>query len=198
MSLESSSLIFSVSNKLRNMLSEFLKIREEDILMDSPGELEPIPDDGLSLFLYKLSENPSLKNQDFVQDRYVNSVRLRNPPLALDLFYLIIPFGNSETRQIILEKVMQLFYDYPILDKSLLSDDLVNSGNHELKILFNEITIDDLNKIWSLFPNKPYRLSISYMITPLMIPSSIERAISRVVTKENEYYTKSDEISKER
>ena len=93
---------------------------------------------------------------------------------------------------------MQLFHDYPILDKTLLSDDLVNSGNHELKILLDEITIDDLNKIWSLFPNKPYRLSISYMITPLMIPSSIERAISRVVTKENEYYTKSDEISKER
>ena len=86
MSLETSSLIFSVSNTLRNMLSEFLKIREEDILLDSPGELEPIPDDGLSLFLYKLSENPSLKNQDFVQDRYVNPVRLRNPPLVFRSF----------------------------------------------------------------------------------------------------------------
>jgi hypothetical protein len=198
MSLEASSLIFSVSNTLRNMLSEFLKIREEDIVLDSPGELEPIPDDGLCLFLYKLSENPSLKNQDLVQEGHVNPVKLRNPPLALDLFYLIIPFGKSESRQIILEKVMQLFHDYPILDKTLLSDDLVNSGNHELKILLDEITIDDLNKIWSLFPNRPYRLSISYMITPLMIPSSIERAISRVVTKENEYYTKADETNKER
>ena len=195
MSLEASSLIFSVSNTLRNMLSEFLKIREEDIVLDSPGELEPIPDDGLSLFLYKLSENPSLKNQDFVQDGYFNPVRLRNPPLVLDLFYLVIPFGNSESRQIILEKVMQLFHDYPILDKSLLSDDLINSGNQELKILLNEITIDDLNKIWSLFPNKPYRLSISYMITPLMIPSSrtTERAISRVISKETQHYQKVNE-----
>jgi hypothetical protein len=197
MSLEASSLIFSVSNTLRNMLSEFLKIREEDIVLDSPGELEPIPDDGLSLFLYKLSENPSLKNQDFVQERYVNPLSLRNPPLVLDLFYLIIPFGNSESRQIILEKVMQLFHDYPILDRTLLSDDLVSTGNHELKILLNEITIDDLNKIWSLFPNKPYRLSVSYMITPLMIPSSIERAISRVITKETEHFIKSDELNKE-
>jgi hypothetical protein len=200
MSLESSSLIFSVSNKMRNMLSEFLKIREEDILMDSPGELEPIPDGGLSLFLYKLSENPSLKNRDFIQDRYANPLRLRGPPLALDLFYLIIPFGNSESRQIILEKVMQLFHDFPILDKSLLSDDLVNSGNHELKILLNEITIDDLNKLWSLFPNKPYRLSISYMVTPLMIPSSriTDFDISRVVTKETEHFLNTDKIKRER
>src|SRR6476619_3375135 len=129
MSIESSSLIFSVSNTLRNILTEFLKIREEDILLDSPGELEPMPDNGLSLFLYKISENPSLKNQDFITERYINPVRLRNQPLALDLFYLIIPFGNSETRQIIIEKVMQLFHDFPILDKSLLSDDLLNSEN---------------------------------------------------------------------
>src|SRR5215210_1996210 len=111
MSIEASSLIFSVSNTLRSMLSEFLKIREEDILFDSPGELEPIPDNGLSLFLYRLSENISLKNQDFVQDRHVNPVRLRNPPLVLDLYYLLVPFGNSETRLIVLEKVMQLFHD---------------------------------------------------------------------------------------
>jgi hypothetical protein len=195
MSIETSSLIFSVSNTLRNMLSEFLKIREEDILLDSPGELEPMPDSGLSLFLYKISENPTLKNQDFTTERYINPVRLRNPPLALDLFYLIIPFGNSETRQIILEKVMQLFHDFPILDKSLLSDDLANSENNEIKILLNEITIDDVNKIWSLFPNKPYRLSISYMITPLLIPSSrtTERVISRVISKESHHYIRQEE-----
>jgi hypothetical protein len=195
MSIESSSLIFSVSNTLRNMLSEFLKIREEDILLDSPGELEPMPDNGLSLFLYKISENPSLKNQNFITERYINPVRLRNPPLALDLFYLIIPFGNSETRQIILEKVMQLFHDFPIVDKSLLTDDLLNSENHEIKILLNEITLDDVNKIWSLFPNKPYRLSISYLITPLLIPSSrtTERAISRVISKESHHYIKQEE-----
>src|SRR5262245_13226802 len=200
MSIETSSLIFSVSNTLRKMLNEFLKIREEDVLFDSPGELEPIPDNGLALFLYKLSENPSLKNRDVEQDRYVNPVLLKNPPLPLDLFYLIIPFGNSENRQIILEKVMQLFHDFPILDKSLLSDDLRNSGNHELKILLNELTSDDMNKIWSLFPNKPYRLSISYIITPLMIPSSrtIEAAVSRVLTKDSQYYLKSDEFEVER
>ena len=166
--------------------------------MDSPGELEQIPDDGLSLLLYKLSENPSLKNQDFIQERHVNPVRLRNPPLALDLFYLIIPFGNSESRQVILERVMQLFHEFPILDQSLLSDDLVNSGNHELKILLNEITLDDLNKIWSLFPNKPYRLSISYMVTPLMIPSSrtTERTVSRVITKETEHFLKTEKLKK--
>jgi hypothetical protein len=35
------------------------------------------------------------------------------------------------------------------------------------------------------------------MITPLMIPSSIERAISRVITKETEHFIKSDELNKE-
>ena len=135
-----------------------------------------------------------------MQDIYMNPARLKNPPLSLDLFYLIIPFGNSENRQIILEKVMQLFHDFPILDKPLLSDDLVNSGNHELKILLNELTADDMNKIWSLFPNKSYRLSISYMITPLMIPSSrtIERAVSRVLIKDSQYYLKSDEFEVEK
>ncbi len=195
MSLESSSLIFSVSNTLRKMVSEFLEIREGDILLDSPGELEALPDTGLSLFLYKLSENPSLKNKDFVQDTYLNPAILKKPSLALDLFYLIVPFGNSESRQILLERVMQLFHDFPILDKSLLSDDLTNSGNHDIKIFLNELTPDDINRIWGLSPNKPYRLSMSYMVTPLLIPSSkvTESIISRVISKESHYYRKANE-----
>lgn len=187
MSVEASSLIYLLNDTLRKMISKFLKIDETEINLDSPGDLDHTPDKGLSLFLYRIMENSSLRNQDVVPEAFVNPVRLRNAPLALDLFYLIIPFGDSESRLILLEKVMQLFHDFPILDSSLLPAGLINTGNREVKILFNDYSIEDANKLWSLFPNKPYRLSLSYLITPLIIPSSriSERAISRVITKDS-------------
>jgi Pvc16 N-terminal domain len=193
MSIETSSLIFSVSNTIRKTLSNFLKIREEDIIFDSPADLDSIPDSGLTIFLYRIMENPHLKNQDLTPELFTNPVKLRGPPLALDLNYLIIPFGNSENRLILIEKVMQLFHDFPIFESSLLNEDLINSGNKEIKIYLNEFSMDEVNKIWTLFPNKPFRLSLSYIVSPLLIPSSRfeKESYSRVISKQTHIGRKS-------
>ena len=171
MSANSSSLIFSASRLLRIILSDFLEITEDDIRFESLGELTTIPDRGLSLFLYKISENPHLKNQDSAPDFYSNPAFLRNPPIALDLYYLLTPFGNSEQRIITLENIIQFFHDNPIINESMLSESLLNSGNKEIKVLLNDMTVEQLNSLWNMFPNTQYRPTVSYLLSPLIIPS---------------------------
>ena len=192
MSSNSSSLIFSVSSSLRILLSNFLQITEADIRFESIGELTTVPDKGLALFLYKVAENPHLKNHDSAPDFYSNPVFLRNPPIVLDLYYLITPFGNSEQRLITIEGVLQFFHDNPIVSESMLSESLLDSGNKEIKVLLNDMTIEQLNSLWNMFPNTQYRPSLSYLLSPLFIPSNkvSDLGLSRVTTETFSYFKK--------
>ncbi len=185
MSRVTNSLIISLTNSLRDVISNSIGINQSDIRFDSVGELTHLPDQGLSLFLYKISENPFLKNQDSSPETYSNPVKLRNPPLVLDLHYLVTPFGNSDNRLIVLEQILKLFHDFPTITKSMMSEPLIEAGNDEIKIFLTEMSVEQLNSLWNMFPNIQYRPTLTYIVSPLMIPSSriTEPAISRVISK---------------
>jgi hypothetical protein len=153
------------------------------VILDSPGDIAaPSTQDQLSLFLYQISENPYLKNQDFTQ---IGSNTFQSPPLILDLFYLLTPYAKDrEEEQIILAEIMQLFYDNGILSGTILGDSLLKSGNTELRVIMNAIGLDQLNLLWGMFPNKSYRIGLSYIVTPLRIPSIREIETQRVIHKE--------------
>jgi hypothetical protein len=40
-----------------------------------------------------------------------------------------------------------------------------------------------MNRLWGIFPNKPYRLSVAYLVTPVKVPSGRIVAIKRVLEK---------------
>jgi hypothetical protein len=197
LSFDPGSLIRDVSNSLRAKLLARLgeidsELTENDIRLESPSEIEGNPERGLALFLYKISENAFLKNQDYTETYYRDPVELRNPDLALDLFYLVIPFGLAERRQVTLARVLQLLYFEPILrnipDKEpILTEELVNSGNHEIRIILADMTMEQQNNLWSMFPNSAYRLSLSYLVTPLYIRDSGIREYERVISKDSYY-----------
>ncbi len=151
-----------------------------EITFKSPKEIK---DDGgntnnaISLFLYQVLENPFHKNEELQR---VGNSRLHFPPLGLDLFYLITPYHDDKTQEkVILGKVMQIFHDTAILNGSILQGAL--KGTDEvIKILVNPITLDDLTKIWSAFQEVAYRLSLSYLVTPVSLESTREVGIQRV------------------
>lgn len=185
MSLGTNSLIISLTNSLRDVISNSVGINQSDIRFDSVGELTHLPDQGLSLFLYKISENIFLKNQDSSPETYSNPVKLQNPPLVLDLHYLVTPFGNSDNRLIVLEQILKLFHDFPTITKSMMSEPLIEAGNDEIKIFLTEMSVEQLNSLWNMFPNIQYRPTLTYIVSPLIIPSSriTEPAVSRVISK---------------
>ena len=99
------------------------------ITLSSPEEIKKA-DEKLSLFLYQVTEDAYLKNEEM---QVVNSTKLKYPPLTLSLFYLVTPnTGNSVNDHRILGKVMQIFYDNTILRGSVLHESLVDE---ELKLI---------------------------------------------------------------
>jgi len=174
------------------MLSTHLGIAEADIRFDSLGELTNIPDIGLSMFLYRIAENSHLKNIDSGESFYMNPILLQKPPIALDLYYLMAPFGNSEQRLVTLENIIQFFHSNPVINEDFLSPEVLESGNKEIKILMNDITVEQLNSLWNMFPNAKYRPIVSYLLSPLLINPTIPSDVTapRALTGNFTYVSK--------
>lgn len=191
-------LVRDVTDLLKNLIQNNIGELNSPtaVTLDSPGDIAaPSTQDQLSLFLYRISENPFLKNQEMVQ---IGPDKLQASPLVLDLFYLLTPYAKDrEAEQIILAKLMRLFYDNAILSGTILGDSLLESGNTELKVIMNAIDLNQLNVLWGMFPNKSYRIGLSYIITPLIIPSTRELGAQRVIRKEIDiFYQKTKKATK--
>jgi hypothetical protein len=73
---------------------------------------------------------------------------------------------------------MQIFHDNAILRGSVLHESLVGE---ELRLILSPLSTDELNKIWSIVSgSKPYKLSVSYEVTPVRIKSMRVREVRRV------------------
>lgn len=162
-------------NIIRSMIAS-----EDQITLSSPEDIEP--DKKLSLFLYQVTENAYLKNNEM---QIVNPTKQKYPPLSLNLFYLVTPhIQNRENDHIILGKVMQIFHDNSILRGSVLQGSLVG-GREELRLMLSPLSVEDLDKLWNVvFKSKPYKLSVCYEVTPVQIESLREREVKRITERE--------------
>lgn len=178
--MENFTILRDVSESLRAFLRQNIpELSEEDsIIFDSPAELKTANTTKLSFFLYHIVENSYLRN---AEQEFTESNQMKNPPLIIDLFYLITPFAQTrETEYIILERIMRLFHDVCVLKGPMLQGSLEASGNHEIRIVSNPIPLEELNRLWERFHDKPFKLSVSYLLSPVRIPSEIKRDISIV------------------
>jgi hypothetical protein len=161
-------------------------ITKPEVILESPEEIEDEKKAKVSLFLYQIFENPYLKNEEPAQ---FDDTNLLLPPQSLDLLYLVTPYSKDRTQEkYILGKVMQIFYDNSILTGTVLQGASLRETDEEIKLIFNPISLEDLTKIWSAFRKVPYRLSISYLVTPVKIDSRRKMAMQKVVSKDMAYY----------
>lgn len=137
----------------------------------------------LSLFLYRIVENPEMKNRPLEQK---NGNLLQYPPLSLNLFYLVTPLikGNdsAENSHKLLSKAMQIFYDNAIVQETALQGTPPDRPK-ELRIILNPISLEDITKLWSSFM-RPYHLSVSYEVKVVYIDSERETEAERVRRKQ--------------
>ncbi len=144
---------------------------EDQVTLDHPYKLlgdsgEP-KNNSLSLFLYRVMENPDLKNQRPIAS---GASTYAYPPLELNLHYLITPLTNSaDNNHRLLGKAMQIFFDAPILKGSALQSELKGSTD-ELRLILNPVSLEDVTKLWSAFM-RPYQLSVAYEVKVLAIDS---------------------------
>jgi len=178
-------ILLDISDSLGNLIQKkVIELPDENaIVLDSPVDIEANSNTRLSIFLYQVVENSFMKN---VEPEYVGRDRMQYPPLLVDLYYLFTPYAkNRETELIIIEKLLQVFHDNAVLKNELLKESLKESGNDEIRIVPNNVSFEEINKLWERFPNKAFKLSVSCILTPIRIPSEKPLAvIKRVIQKE--------------
>ena len=181
---------YTVIDDITNSMLNLIKTNSDGLLLPdhisaaSPADITDDNPPRLSLFLYQIGENEHLKNQGMQQ---TDAGQLRYPPLSLNLYYLMTSYAQSrDTEHQIIGRAMQILYDNTVIRGSLLQGSL--SGMFEqIIVVLNPIPLDDMNKLWSMFGSKPYRLSITYKVSTALIDSTRERSGDRVIQRTINY-----------
>ncbi|MFH1217128.1 MAG: DUF4255 domain-containing protein [Pseudomonadota bacterium] len=183
--MSESTAIGMVSESLRNLLLGEMNLTPEvDVTILSPHESGV--DRRVNLYLYKVVESPTLRNQDW-QARADAPGRLVPPPLSLHLHYLLTPHalndqvtGNAASHEI-LGEAMRILYENPVIPDDYLATGL-DGAREQIKVMQNPIELEELATLWSTF-SQPYRLSVAYEVGVVqldMLPAR-ERALAKRV-----------------
>ncbi|GAA6614236.1 DUF4255 domain-containing protein [Scytonema sp. NUACC26] len=155
----------------------------------------------INLFLYQVTQN---RNVDWVsqelrqhRDRLTKEALSKNPPLALDLHYLLTVYGAKDFQaEILLGYVMQLLHETSIITHDSIYTALknaseVNTSNvlsqalatvsisnlaeqiGQIKISPEFFSMEETSKIWSILQTQ-YRPSIGYQVSMVVIDSQSE------------------------
>ena len=144
---------------------------ENRISLESPFDLSGNDAVRVSLYLYRVAEDASTKNQFDVSG---NGARSRKPPLTLDLYYLVTPLvGPPREQQIVLGKVMQVFFDRAILEGADLVGSLA-AADEPLRVILNPVTLEETTRVWQAL-EMSYRLSVCYVVRVAMVDSTREQ-----------------------
>lgn len=185
--MSTSTAIGMVSESLRTLLINEMMISSNfNVTVLGPDE-ESTYDRRINLFLYKVQENPVLKNQDWEVKRG-SPTQLVPPPLSLNLFYLMTPYyhpndpetGNAPAHEL-LGEAMRVFYENPIVPENYLSEGL-KDAKEQVKIMLNTLDMEELSRVWNTFTNS-FRLSVVYEVSVVqldMLPEHLRTMAPRV------------------
>ena len=129
----------------------------------------------INLFLYKVQENPFLRNQEW-QVSPSDATRLVPPPLSLRLYYLMTPYASNDaalgnaTLHEILGEAMRVFHQFPVVPDEYLAGDL-ESAREQIKVVQNGLNLEELSQVWSTF-QQPFRLSVLYEVSVVQLDHS--------------------------
>jgi hypothetical protein len=188
----------AVTALLQGLLSEgLIQRRVPDTLQDLvtveslPPDLVENKTDGeirLNLFLHKVSPNSGWRNVS-LPSRNGDGERISNPPLALDLHYLLTAYAKQNFHaEILLGCAMQLLHETPVLLRRAIherqqawlagNDDLLKAfaaaelaeQAEQIKIVPQSADAEDVSKLWTAF-QAHYRPTAAYQATVVLIES---------------------------
>ena len=159
-----------------------------------------VEDARVNLFLYRVTENGYLQNQE-ISGRGASGA-YGHPPLSLNLHYLVTAYGTTEVRvgltalfddstaQFVLGSAMRVLHDVPIVTDSVttlrppsgnivLHQSLRDEFEH-VKVTLEPLTLEDVSKVWTALALR-YRLSAAYVVNVVQIESRRPRRFPRPV-----------------
>ncbi|UCV17570.1 DUF4255 domain-containing protein [Ferribacterium limneticum] len=146
----------------------------------------------LNLFLHQVTPNAALRNAA-LPSRDATGNRSTNPPLALDLHYLLTAYGRAELQaEVLLGYALQLLHETPVLPRaairralnpavidgaalpaiyhSLRGADLAEQVEL-LKITPSALSTEEMSRLWSAL-QAHYRPTIAFQVSVVLIESS--------------------------
>lgn len=172
-----------------------------DILQDVASEAVPganvtlkrperVNNDGqdkaaINLFLYQAGPNPTWANVDLPR-RDTTGRFVQRPLVALDLFYLLSFHGSElemEPQRLLGKTVIEL-HARPFLAGNVIRNTIAGSSYLAGSDLFQQVeqvkfgplnlSLEELSKLWSIFFQVPYTLSIAYRASVVLLEAEVE------------------------
>jgi uncharacterized protein DUF4255 len=143
----------------------------------------------LNLFLYQVTPNPGWRNVNH-PSRDAAGDRIANPPLALDLHYLLTAYGSADLQaEVLLGYGMQLLHETPVLARDLIRSILnpaippvlpiyqalqtvgLADQIEQIKVTLAAMNTEELSKLWTALQAQ-YRPTATYIATVVLIEAS--------------------------
>jgi hypothetical protein len=142
--------------------------------------------DRINLFLFQATENQGWRNLG-LPSRAPNGDRISNPPLALDLSYLLTAYGSGDFHaEVLLGHAMFVLHEMPVftreairavfaapppvtLPQGLTSSNLADQIE-QINITPQSMSVEELSKIWSALLTQ-YRPTAVYKASVVLIES---------------------------
>ncbi len=140
---------------------------------------EPPDHPTLNVFLYQVTPNTSMRNND-LPTRASDGTLVTRPAAALDLHYLISAYGDETTLvgQRLIGSVVRTLHEIPILPKDVieetgqlphLADSDLAEAAQRVRFVPTVMDIDETSKLWGMLYQTPYSLSVVYQATLVLI-----------------------------
>lgn len=158
--------------------------------------VSPLPPDqvdggGLSLHLYHVAESAQLRNQP---PRDPAAGHVRHAPLALDLYYRLVPIPSGSTAVAALEAqllfgcALKVLHDVPVIDDGTEAGDIeilphlgLDAADNRFRIALQRMAPDEAAGHWTSESEPPRLASYLEVSVVLLEPEPPERRAGRVL-----------------
>jgi Pvc16 N-terminal domain/IPT/TIG domain len=141
----------------------------------------------INIFLYQVMPNAAWRNAD-LPTRNADGGLVKHPQAALDLHYLLSFYGEESelVPQRLLGRAIGAFHARPLLSwdqiQNMMKGDQFgylresNLGEQIERVRFSPLSLnlEELSKLWSVFFQVPYALSVAYQASVVLIEAEEE------------------------
>ncbi|QHN04123.1 DUF4255 domain-containing protein [Granulicella sp. WH15] len=177
------------------------------------GQLGSSNTAGVNIFLYRVGPNSSFRNADLPSRDASGNVLMR-PTVAFDLDYLFTFYGDDANLepQRLMGAITVALHEMPVLSADEISKALtamqpfkgspfnaapfnappwqpdLQLGAQRVRVSLLPLTLDELSKLWSVFYQIPYALTVAYQASVVLmqreslVPQSAPPVQTRVVS----------------
>jgi hypothetical protein len=142
------------------------------------------PEAGVNLYLYDVLHNPAWLSAD-LRRNHSDEKYVKQSQTGLDLFYLVTCYGNDVELepQRLMGSVVRTLKSKSIVTKEMIRETVADStftflvGSNlaeqveTIAVTPIDLNVEEISKIWSVFFQTPYSLSVAYRATVALIDS---------------------------